>query len=163
MLKSLTKVHRKISQKTRQLSLKKLKLSVKRRKMPAQNCELVDKQEIMIFDIGYPINSAQEYAQYPRVHNTGGNWKYSKAANNGYGAYEEPTLDPDMLDFDRLDINNPMEQCDQKLTPVARINRRHKCRGCALPFNYTTITIFSPDEINPTYCIGCERYLSAYI
>ncbi|GAN10495.1 hypothetical protein MAM1_0362d10036 [Mucor ambiguus] len=170
MLKSLTKVHRQISQKTRQisqktrqLSLKKLNLSLKRRKMPAQNCQSVDKQEIMIFDIGYPIDPVQEYAQYPRVHNTGGNWKYSKAAYDGYEAYEEPALDPSMINFDRLDINDPMEQYDQRLIPAARINRRHKCRGCGLPFNYTTITIFSPDEINPTYCIGCERLFGSML
>ncbi|KAK4519581.1 uncharacterized protein ATC70_009817 [Mucor velutinosus] len=164
MLKSLTKVHRKISQKARRLSQKKLNLSIKRRKVPAQGYQPSNKQEISIFDIRYPIyfnnystesfNLVQEYAQSPRVRHPDEDWKFNRATNE---ACEEPADDPNMLDLGRLNINNPMEQYDKKYIPTARISRRHMCRGCATHFNYITLTISSPDEINPTYCIGCER------
>ncbi|KAF1804807.1 hypothetical protein FB192DRAFT_1433317 [Mucor lusitanicus] len=117
----------------------------------------------MIFDIGYPTNNlnnystesfnpVQAYAQYPRVRHPDENWKF----NNRYETRQEAAVDPNMLDFGRLNINDPREQYDQQFIPAGRINRRNKCRGCALPFSYTTLTISSPDEINPMYCIGCE-------
>lgn len=178
MLKSLTKIHRKISQKTRQisqktrqLSQKKLNLSIKRRKRPVHDDEPAGKQEIMIFDTrnhmyfnNYSTESfdpVQEYAQYPRIQAAGENWKINRAANNRYEAREEPAVDPNMLNFNRIKINDLVEQYDQKVViPAARDARRRNCRGCAHPFNCTTLSIFSPDEICPAYCIGCERYLS---
>ncbi|KAL9552727.1 hypothetical protein MBANPS3_003639 [Mucor bainieri] len=169
MLKSLTKVQRKISektrqisQKTRQLSKKRLNLSIKRRKMPAQDFQPADNQKTMIPDVGYHTNNlnnysresfnpVQEYAQYPRrVDNPGKNWKFNNAANNRYDAHEEPAIDL-MFDLDRLNIN------DQQYIPATRTSHRNKCRGCAVPFDYTALTIFSPDQMNPLYCIGCER------
>lgn len=162
MLKSLSKIHRKISQKTRQLSQKtrqlsqkKLNLSIKRRKMPAQGFYPEEKQEIMIFDTRHPatfnnstesFNPVQEYAHYPRNRDPDEYWKLNRSAVDRYDACQEPN------------VLDPMEQYDQQGIPIGMVNRKHKCRGCRLPFNFNTLTISSPDEVNPIYCIGCERY-----
>ncbi|CAO3620158.1 unnamed protein product [Mucor fragilis] len=103
------------------------------------------------------FDPVQEYAQYPRIHAPGENWKLNRAANNRYDACEEPAVGLNMLNFNRINISDLTEQYGKKAIPANRVFRRHKCRGCAHPFNYTTLTIFNPDEINPVFCIGCER------